>query len=248
MEDPDINEKALEDIIPAAIAGDEQALNTLKFCMWLTRVLDRISARAQRSFQVDAAELRDFTLDTLVLKIKTIKNPNNRTWRVCLAGWCKRVCTRRALNILRQRRKFESPFPEDDERLADEISSSSGALSPGKSAELNELRQIARLVVLSFPAVDVMITYMWAEGLKLRVIARLTGIPYQTVNKRQKKIQRAIVRKIVATQEELAAVAVQELLKGEPELVAGFQELVLKSLENIRFRVGSVQVIEPLSC
>src|SRR5436853_7471740 len=114
--DTDIDEKDLEEIIPAAIAGDEQALNTLKFCMWLTRVLDRISARAQRSFQVDSAELRDFTLDTLVLKIKTIKNPNNRTWRVCLAGWCKRVCTRRALNILRKRRKFETPPTENGEK------------------------------------------------------------------------------------------------------------------------------------
>lgn len=246
MQDPDINEEVLEDIIPDAIAGDEQALKALIFCVWFTKVLNNISRNAEKKLHVDAAELRDLTLDTLIKSINSIDNRNNQSWRDCVAGWCKIVCVRHALNILRQRRKFEARAPENDERKPKEIPSAAGALITETSAELNELRQIAHLVILSFSPVDVMITYMWAEGLKLRVISTLTGIPYQTVNKRQKKVQKAIASRIASTQKVGTTIAVQELLKGESELVGGFHDLVLKSLENVGFLIGGIQVIEPV--
>ena len=242
--DSDISEKDLEKIIPAAIDGDQQALNLLKFCIWFTKLLDNISKRAEARLHVEAAELRDLTFDTLVKKIDSIKNPNNRSWRVCLAGWCKRVCVRHALTILKKRCKFELPFTgEGDGNSADvptehrELkrrrnaaeSYSSGGRTPEKDSELSELHRMVRQVIFAYPPEDVRIVYHWASGLKLRQISQETGIPFQTVNERLVKMQMAIVNKIALTRRD-AEIARSEFFKGHPELKDGLKDLIYGSL------------------
>jgi DNA-directed RNA polymerase specialized sigma24 family protein len=256
MEDADItkyelevlSEYDLEELIPAAISGNEIAKTRVVFCLWFTGLLDKISKRTATQFKkykIDPAELRDLTLDTVIEKITSIENKNLRSWQVCLAGWCKIVCVHHALNIVRRLRKFEPPPPADDnEDKAKEIPSAEGVLVTERLAELGEFCHLVHEVIMSFPPEDVMIMYMWGEGLKLRVISKVTGIPTSTVGKHQKKVQKAIVNSIVKTQHDGENISVEELLESESELIEGFQDLVLKSLENVSFRMGEVRVIE----
>jgi len=256
MQDPDIieydlevlSEYDLEELIPPAIAGDEIAKRRVVFCLWFTRLLDNISNRTATQFKkykIEPAELRDLTLDTVIEKITSIENKNFRSWQVCLAGWCKIVCVHHALNIVRRLRKFEAPPPADNNgEKAKEIPSAEGPLVTEKLVELGEFCHLVHEVIMSFPPEDVMIMYMWGEDLKLRVISKLTGIPISTVGKHQKKVQKVIVNSIVKTQQDGENIPVQELLKSESELMEGFQDLVLKSLENVSFRMGEVRVIE----
>ena len=257
MEDiPDINEYdlevlseyELEQLIPAAIAGDEIAKRRVVFCFWFTGLLNNISNHTAiefKKYQIEPAELRGRTLETVLEKITTIENKNFRSWQVCLAGWCKTVCVHHALNIVRRLRKFEAPPPaDDDEEKSKEIPSPEGALVTEKLVELREFCQLVHEVIMSFPPEDVMIMYMWGEDLKLRVISKLTGIPIATVSKHQKKIEKAIVNSILKTQKDGRSISLEELLKSEPELKEGFQDLVLKSLENVSFRMRELRVIE----
>ena len=81
--------------INVTIRMSRSGVNTLKvlmFCIWLTKVLSNISKNAEKRLHVDAEELRDRTLDTLIRSITTVDNRNNQSWRDCLAGWCKTVC------------------------------------------------------------------------------------------------------------------------------------------------------------
>jgi len=246
QDDPDINETVLENIIPAAIAGDQKALNALQFCVWLTAVLNNISKKAERKFHIDAADLRDLTFDTLRRKIHTITNPNHRSWRVCLAGWCKRVCIRHALNIWRQRDKFEVPVNDNEGTNPTELPAgyrepkrrrriverySSTTLTTEKEAESNELHKIVRAVIFTFSREDVGIVYLWAYGLKLREISTRTEIPLQTVNERLTKVEQAIVNEVAGTQNlETVQIRLSDLLKHHPERRDGLRDLVFSSL------------------
>ncbi len=256
MEDPDISkyglevlsEYDLEELIPAAIAGDEIAKMRVVFCFWFTGLLDKLSnctATRIKNYKIEPAELRDLTFDTVLKKITSIENKNFRSWQTCLAAWCKIVCVHHALNIVRRLRKFEAPPPADNnEETAKEIPSAEGALVTEKLVELSEFCQLVHEVIMSFPPEDVMIMYMWGEDLKLRVISKVTGIPIATVGKHQKKVQKAIINSIVKTQQDGSNIPLQELMKSESQLMEGFQDLVLKSLENVSFRMGEVRVIE----
>lgn len=260
MEDPEINEVALEETIAAATRGDEEALRLLIFCKWLRQLLARISRSAAFQFDLDAETIRDFVEDQLRKEIVTIENHRHVSWRACLAAWCYQVAHHFCLNSVRHRgveEKYCDIIAHDNtqiirngERIVDQYShtpSPEDELDQKEQDELwgdrqSRMRACVLRVFHSFQPEEFKVAILWAQNMTLAEIAAETDTSTATAGRRLKKVQRAIFEGMqeVITQEitpapdpegEEAAPLIN--LKGQPELVAGLRELIANSLQGL---------------
>ena len=259
MEDPEINEVALEETIAAATRGDEEALRLLIFCKWLRQLLARISRSAAFQFDLDAEKIRDFVEDQLRKNVVTIDNQRHVSWRACLAAWCYQVARRYCLNEVRHRGvedrycdtiAHDNTIIRNGERIVDQYSHTSTPEDELDQKEQDELwgnrQSKMRVCVLraarSWQPEELRVAVLWAQDMTLEKIAAETDTSIATAGRRLKKVQKTIFQGMqeVITREITPApdpegeeTAPLINLKGQPELVAGLRQLVANSLQGL---------------
>lgn len=237
MEEPETNDVDPERLIPDAIGGNQEALDLLMVCHWLTTMLSQICHWASRKFVVDLEDLRTFMEDTLRDQIGTISNPDHKPWCPLLKAWCRKVAKNRSLKLIRHRKVEQKhrdsvtneciQFIRNGKRM---IAPCANTLSPEEELMDQEQRlleqrrkwalaSIARQVVNSFPPKKAKIGRRWLAGKSTKQIIQETDQPGSTVYRILKEIQQAIVEEIGA----------REILNEQPGLAAGLQKLVARA-------------------
>lgn len=232
MKGPKTNDVDPEELIPAAIGGNKEALELLMVCFWLTTMLTQICERAGRRFHVDDHELRVFVEEKLRNKIRSIKNPTNLPWCDRLTAWCKVVVRNRGLALVRARKPREAyrkrVIRENviSKRCGEEIMASR-VKTPleelmDKERELRKQRRQAEIaatakkLIDSFPPGKKRIAELWGKGKSPKQIIQETGRSASTVYRILEEIEKAIVEEIGA----------KEAIREQPKLLAGLQKLV----------------------
>jgi DNA-directed RNA polymerase specialized sigma24 family protein len=253
MDDPAIIGVGPEEWIPEARSGNKEALRLLLISPWLGEILDEVSGKTAWEFNVDSEEVRDYVFERIRIKIRKLKNPQDKPWVDCLTSWCYRVAERRALNILRHRGVEESYCDrishehtinirgrQRNAALCSSSISQEEEIEQKKRIALQaKMRQTAQQVFRSLEPEDAEIISMWSDGKKLREISAATRIPISTVNYKQKEllksfvkeIEKVVVKEIGKTKAEKARV--RRLLKDMKECSAGFRQLIGNSLREM---------------
>jgi RNA polymerase sigma factor (sigma-70 family) len=257
MEDPEINDAALDEIIYRAINRDQEALEKLMVCWWMVQLLNRLADWASRNKKIDADEngkdIQDIIADRIRLKIDTVKNPRKRPWRNCLKSWCYQVAktccgtVRKSKQRLEQRYRVEVEH-EHTQRIENRRRIVA-PISPMMVSEQEEIEQqqqkqdslrkklnskihrTVRQAVNSFTPEDERILSLWAKGNTLKQISEQVEIPLPTVGRRLKKLQRAIIEGIGKARGK--DIGVEQKLKKLSAHRAGFEELIAHSLRNM---------------
>jgi len=209
----------LNQLISAAIAGSEEALQQLRFHPWFTAMLTEISRLMSFRYRVDAEEIRDHVFDKVSANIETIKNPNNSPLTTCLRAWCRQTAKRFCLNEIRhdgvEQRHFDrSVDRENSNGTRKSAGGGSLPLQPagGNSPEdvhfAEELRyqlgpglslEVRRALTSCSPAVR-RIVLLWAHGMTLKRISEETGIPVATVQRYLSHWQKRVFKRTVLGQ------------------------------------------------
>lgn len=212
MDDPVIDGVALEEVIAKAVRGDQNALRLLLFSPWLSQLIEGVSDRVSRLYQVDSAEVRDFVSEKLRDKIDTLRNPHNRPWRDCLRVWCYTVAKNHAQHTVRRNRAFKQSYrnsiEHENTQLIRDRKRMTALYSPLPSQEDEieqkerefqrvllqaKLEQSFRQVFDSFTPEDKLLLSQWAEGKTSAQISGELEMPISTVYRRLRKLQKAIV-------------------------------------------------------
>lgn len=207
MEGPGITEAEeveVNRLISEAIDHDKNALNELLKHGWLWELLDGIINRAAQQYEVDANELLSHVLTQINCKITTIRNDNERSLHVCLAGWCRSVVHHRCQVLVRNRSK---EVPIDDERATFELPST--WMSPEEELERKErdaireggepevFRAVWR-VFRTLDSGDAEMILMWADGATLEQMADRFGVKCTaTMDRHLKKIQKIFFKELI---------------------------------------------------
>src|ERR671926_150470 len=202
MNDPAI-EANLKRWMPRIIRGNRRALKKLMRAEWMLLLLYRIAEWAERRKKIEVDEERGNDIQEIITeriraKLHLIKNSNHVPWSKCIPKWCYVV----AANLCEDIRKRNAHFLID--REVDAVSLTSTLPSPEEELERKEQAPIRKKLKLKIPttAVEVrdaaapderQILSLWVEGCTLKRIAEETSIPLSTVQRKLKKIQKAIV-------------------------------------------------------
>ena len=219
MEDPAIYDIDLDKIMPAAINGDQQALDSLMRSLWMLQLLNEIADWAWRTKKIDVnkdgEDIRDIVEARIRLKITTIKNPHNQPWHKCLKTWTYKLAARCCGNVRKGKQRAEERYRdtvlhentvriEGGVRITEPCStmmSQQEEVEQKEQAPLVEslkskIRQTVRRLRSSFTPEDLKILTLWAEGKILKDISRETHIPLPTVQRRLTKLQKRILGEI----------------------------------------------------
>ncbi len=226
MEDPAITGVELEALIHRAAGRDREAVYSLLYCDWMTNLLEILADWSRRQFGVDGEEVRDHVFDKIRRQIEPpeeprrkpekprppcwLKNPHRKTLTECLNDWCFAVAKNHSLNIIRHRgieqRHVESVEHENTQRIEHGvriIEPSAPALSPEEELERKErealtckVHETARQAFDSSAEEEAKIASLWMEDKKLQQIADELGSSVETVRRKLKKLQQAIVAKV----------------------------------------------------
>jgi DNA-directed RNA polymerase specialized sigma24 family protein len=162
-----------------------------------------------------------------------LDNSEETTWAACLEDWCFVVAKNHSLNILRHRgyeqRHVESVEHQNTQRIEHGnriMESSAHAPSPEEVLERQprdvlqyKMHRQARHVFDSFGE-EAKITSLWIEGLTLQEIADSLDSSVETVRRKLKKLQQAIVAEVEheiveeVGEERAEELGVAELLKN----------------------------------
>jgi hypothetical protein len=207
MEGPGITEAEeaeLNRLISKAIDNDKDAFNELLKHHWLWELLDGIINHAVQQYKVDANELLSHVLTQLNFKITTIRNDNDRSPHVCLAGWCRSVVHHRCQVLIRPRSKEVSI---DDERATFDLPST--WMSPEEELERKEWDAIREggepevfwavwRVFRTLEPADAEVILMWADGATLKHMAdRFEVKCTATMDRHLKKIQKIFFKELM---------------------------------------------------
>jgi len=251
LEDPAINDAALEEIIPKAIKGDQETLNLLMAHPWMQQLFEILTRWALKNFNPEsypkAGSVQGIIYEKLLRDGPNIKNESNRSWRGLLKSWCFSVIGHYYLNQIRdlkvvlkhEEQAGESPTEEpcstaltpEEELLAEEeelLAKEEKRLWKERGAEV---RRRLWLVINSFPPKDARVIRLWVKGKNLRQIEEETGIPLSTVDRREKKIQKALVQEIRAFMKEIETE--NNLEEDKAALEAGLMEMVAHILREM---------------
>jgi RNA polymerase sigma factor (sigma-70 family) len=220
MEDPEISEVELEELISKS-GHDPQALITLLYCNWMTRLFERLADWARRRHGVDGEEVRDYVFDRMHSQTREgarkpwLNNPHRSTWRTCLIKWAYTVAKNRCLSIHnhqeveeRHAASLEHEHTTRIEHGVRFVEPSAHTPSPEESLERKErngleekIHEKAWQVFDSSEEETQRIATLWASGMKLVQIADELGSSTETVRRRLKEYQKAVreeVRKGIA--------------------------------------------------
>lgn len=251
MDDPAINGVELEGLISKAAHYDRQALITLLYCEWMTRLLERLAHWARRRHKVDGEEVRDYVFDRIhsqsqppheVPRESWLNNPHHSSWRNCLTKWAYTVAKNRCFNMLghygvegRHVTALEHEHTTRIEHGVRIVAPSAHTPSPEEELERKEHENIeekihekAWQVYDSSTEECRRIASLWAGGMTLEQIAAELGSSIETVRRKLKKFQKAVreeVRKVIA--EEIGETKTEESGVGQvlEEIVTNREDL-----------------------
>jgi RNA polymerase sigma factor (sigma-70 family) len=215
MNDPAIYVE-LETLMPEVTKRDQEALDAVMRSEWMLNLLPRIADWAERKKKVEADErgtsIQEIVAARIRAKLHTVKNPNNAPWHKCLTKWSYRVAARlcedvrkkRTRLVERHRRAVEHESTQRIEHGVRIFEPASPTPSPEEELEHKEqapLREkleskIHRTILKARDAAgpeEKLILDLWLEGKTLQEIHERTGISRATVQRKLKKIQKAIV-------------------------------------------------------
>jgi len=244
MDNADISDIDIEKLIADAIDGNEDALQDLMASSWIDGVIEKITTRQARKFEVDCSEIRDVVCDKLRKKINTIKNPNQIALTKCVAGWIKKTSRRVCLNKTRHR-KVVNKYTD---RVIHENNHGKRKSSKGIMIDLHRpatnspeeillkeednslwVSRMADLhlqvydVITTFPPIDIEIALLWAEGKTLKQIEEASGVCLSTAHRHLKHFQKKI----------LASVGIDAIIADDPDLLEGGLELIINCLQEL---------------
>jgi RNA polymerase sigma factor (sigma-70 family) len=220
MDDPEINGVELEELIFKAAHYDRQALITLLYCEWMTRLFERLADWAQRRYKVDGEEVRDYVFDRIHSQSRSphkgprkpwLNNPHRSSWRSCLTKWAYMVAKNRCLNILvhyevesRHVAALEHEHTTRIEHGVRIVAPSARTPSPEEELERKEqasleekIHEKAWQVFDSSTEECQMIASLWAgDGMTLGQIAAKLGSSTETVRRKLKKFQNAVFEEV----------------------------------------------------
>jgi DNA-directed RNA polymerase specialized sigma24 family protein len=220
MADPAaINGVELEELIRKAAHRDKKAVNTLLYCPWTTGLLKSVADWSRWQFNVDGEEVRDYVFDQIRDQVEPpknslpepwLKNDRQLSWADCLTEWSFAVGKNRSLNIIRHRgvegrhvKEVEHENTIRKEHGVSIIKPSAPILSPEEEMERKEqeglkskIHEKARRVFDSSTEEEMRIASLWIEGKTLKQIAGELGSSIETVRRKLKKLQQAIVEEV----------------------------------------------------
>lgn len=249
-EEDDIEDIPLEEVIPAAAGGNEEALWALLLCNWLTRLLERVSGWAEWQFKgrVKAEEIRDFLFDRVRLDITKLTNPRKTSWKKALRAYLYRAARNRSLNNIRHL-GYEDDYSD---KLARELTS-----PPDVSQEeafdrvffRSNVREAVWQVYRGLDPEDAGLMMQSAHGKTLQKMSEGLGVSVATVSRRlkvpEKKFVTAVMR--VIAEEFMKMKPGEEGEKRLAEILEEHQDGVLELIENslleiedhLRLRAGA---------
>jgi DNA-directed RNA polymerase specialized sigma24 family protein len=218
MSNTEINGVELEELIFKAARRDPQALNDLLYSDWMTRRLEHLADWARWKYNVDGEEVRDFVFDCIRSQAQSpdeeprepwLDNPHRSSWKSCLNKWTKTATRYRSLSILdhhevegRHAAALKHKHTTRIEHGIRIVEPSAHTPSPEEELERKEwasleekIDETARQVFHSSTEECQQIALLWAGGMKLREIAAELDSSIQTVNRKLKMFQRAVVEK-----------------------------------------------------
>jgi RNA polymerase sigma factor (sigma-70 family) len=218
MEDSEIVNINLEQVIPDAVNGNQQALDLLMCCEWMMQLLSRIAewARCKKQIDVDihGRDIQDIVSDRIRLKIKDLRNPRNTSWRACLETWSFKVARTCCENV-RERKRAEQRYRtsvehehtqrrQDGVRIVEPCStmmSQQEEIEQKEQAPLQDrltsrIRRTMREVSKTFTPEDKIIMSLWLENKTLMQIATEIDSSTETVRRKLKKLQDALYREL----------------------------------------------------
>jgi hypothetical protein len=203
MSDPAI-ERKLKRWMPKIIDRSQRALNSLMREEWMLQLLNDLGDWAERVKKITVDEELGMTIQEIFTariyaKLYTIKNPNGVPWSMCVSKWCRVVAARKCEDVRKRNARFVA------ERDVEVSSLVSTLPSPEAQLERKEQAPMRKRLKSKIPAAasraraaadQQQIVSLWIDGDTLKRIAKKTGIPLSTVQKKLKKIQRCIVEGI----------------------------------------------------
>jgi DNA-directed RNA polymerase specialized sigma24 family protein len=218
MNATEINGVELEELVIEAANYDRQALITLLYSNWMTRLFERLARSAQRRYNVDGEEVRDHVFDQILSKsepfvgprLPWLSNPHNSSWSSCVAKWADTTAKNRSLNILAHRdvesRRAAAVEHEHTIRIenGDRIVAPS-ARTPSQEEELESKEQAgveekidekARQVFGSSTEECQRIASLWADGMTYQQIAAELDSSIGAVSRKLKKFQKAVLQEL----------------------------------------------------
>jgi len=218
MEDPPIYLE-LETLMPRVTKGDQEARDAVMRDEWMLGLLNDIAEWAERERHIEADEhgksILEIVEDRIRAKLHTVTNPNQARWDKCVGKWsytvaarlCEDVRKKRTRLIEKHRRAVEHECVRGKEYGVRIFEPASPAPSPEEELERKEQAplcerlesKIHRTTLKAREAAspeEKQILNHWLEGRTLEQIHELTGISRATVQRKLKKIQKAIVAEV----------------------------------------------------
>ena len=216
MDNPEINGVELEELIFKAAHYERQALDTLLYCEFMTRLFKRLAQWAWRRYNVDGEEVRDYVFDRIQSQSRSphkgprkpwLKNPHRSSWRSCLAKWAYTVARNRCLNILRHYEVGSRHAASIEHKHTTRIEHGTrivgpSAHTPSPEKELERKEQEEKIHEKAWQVFDSSteecqrIASLWASGMTLEQIVAKLGTSIETVRRKLKKFQKAFVEEV----------------------------------------------------
>lgn len=207
----------LEELIFKAAHCHREAVLTLVYHDWMTLLLKRLAKRSRERYQVDGELVSDFVFDQIYSQSlplpyegpreRWLDNPHGSSWKTCLAKWAYTVAKRRSLKIIEHRhvesRHAAAVEHEYTIRIEDGVRVvAPPARTPSPEEELErkeqawvdaQIHEKTQQVYDSSKEELQRIVSLWASGMTLELIALALGSSIETVRRKLKKFQRAVV-------------------------------------------------------
>lgn len=219
MDNPEIKGVELEELIFKAAHYDQQALERLLYCNWMTQLFERLAHWARQRFKVDGEEVRDYVFDRVLSQSQPLyedprkpwlNNPHHSSWRSCLARWAYAVARNRSLNMLghyevesRHVVALEHEHTTRIEHGVRIVAPSAHTPSPEEELERKEqdsieekIHEKALQVFDSSTEECQRIASLWADSMTLEQIAAELGSSIETVRRKLKKFQKAVCEEV----------------------------------------------------
>jgi DNA-directed RNA polymerase specialized sigma24 family protein len=213
MVDPAITGVELEELISRAARRNREAIDSLLFTDWMTKLLRRVADHARQHLHVDGEEVRDHVFDQIHCQADPpkrprpefwLENPHDKAWADCLMVWCYTVAKNHSQNIRRhwsvEQRHVESIEHQNTQRIEHGVrivEPSAPASSPEEELARRQqgalqckIHETARSVFDSATEEEMKIASLWMEGKKLKQIAAALGSSIETVRRKLNKLQK----------------------------------------------------------